>query len=377
MTSATCIRTSHAMSTPAGSLKIPCVLMRGGTSRGPYFLASDLPADPAARDRVLIAAMGSPHALQVDGIGGGHALTSKVAIVSRSARADADVDYLFAQVAIDRAFVDVSPNCGNMLSGVGPFAIESGLVAAQDGETTVRIFNRNTKALVEATIRTPGGVVQYDGEAAIDGVPGTAAPIRLVFLDAVGSKTSGLFPTGQTSEMIDGVRVTLADYAMPMMLAAAADLGIAGDETAEALDADAALLARIQALRLEAGRRMGLGDVSKLVIPKVGLLSAPRRGGTITSRYFVPDRCHKSHAVTGALCVAVASRSPGTVAFDLAAPPASEATRGAVAIEHPSGRIDIDLRFAADGRVARAGVIRTARRIFEGNLLVPAATLAA
>lgn len=367
----------QSASKPAGSIKIPCVLMRGGTSRGPYFLASDLPADPAARDRVLIAAMGSPHMLQVDGIGGGHALTSKVAIVSRSERADVDVDYLFAQVAIDRAFVDTSPNCGNMLSGVGPFAIESGLVAAQDGETTVRIFNRNTKALVEATIRTPGGVVQYDGEAAIDGVPGTAAPIRLVFLDAVGSKTSGLFPTGQTSEMIDGVRVTLADYAMPMMLVAAADLGIAGDETAEVLDANTALLARIQALRLEAGRRMGLGDVSKLVIPKVGLLSAPRRGGTITSRYFVPDRCHKSHAVTGGLCVAVASRTPGTVAYDLAAPPASEATRGAVAIEHPSGRIDIDLGFAADGSVARAGVIRTARRIFEGNLLVPAATLAA
>ncbi|MDC7789628.1 4-oxalomesaconate tautomerase [Rhodoplanes sp. TEM] len=362
------------MSKPAGLKKIPCVLMRGGTSRGPYFLESDLPADPEERDRVLIAAMGSPHSLQVDGIGGGHPLTSKVAIVAPSTRADADVEYLFAQVSVDRAFVDTSPNCGNMLSGVGPFAIEGGLVAAKDGETTVRIYNRNTRGLIEATVLTPGGVVQYDGDTAIDGVNGTAAPIRLVFLDAVGSKTSGLFPSGETSETIDGVRVTLADYAMPMMLVAAADLGIAGDETPEALDAQPALLARILALRAEAGRRMGLGDTSKLVIPKVGLLSAPRRGGTITSRYFVPDRCHRSHAVTGGLCVAVASRTPGTVAFDLAAPAAD---RGAVTIEHPSGRLDIALGFGPDGSVTRAGVIRTARRIFEGSLLVPAAVLAA
>jgi 2-methylaconitate cis-trans-isomerase PrpF len=363
------------MTAPArGFVKIPCVLMRGGTSRGPYFLASDLPSDPAARDRVLIAAMGSPHSLQVDGIGGGHALTSKVAIVSPSDRPGVDVEYLFAQVSVDRAFVDTSPNCGNMLSGVGPFAIETGLVAAQDGETTVRIFNRNTAGLIEAIVQTPGGAVVYDGTTAIDGVSGAAAPIKLAFLDAVGSKTRGLFPSGETAETIDGVRVTLADYAMPMMLAAAADLGISGDETPEVLDADAALLARIQALRVEAGRRMGLGDTSKLVIPKVGLLSAPRRGGTITSRYFVPDRCHKSHAVTGGLCVAVACRTPGTVAYDLAA---TDGPRSAVAIEHPSGRIDIDLAFAPDGTVTRAGVIRTARRIFEGNLLVPASALAA
>ncbi|NVO18013.1 MAG: 4-oxalomesaconate tautomerase [Rhodoplanes sp.] len=357
-----------------GFVKIPCVLMRGGTSRGPYFLESDLPVDAAARDRVLIAAMGSPHSLQVDGIGGGHALTSKVAIVSRSERPGVDVEYLFAQVSVDRAFVDTSPNCGNMLSGVGPFAIESGLVPAASAETTVRIFNRNTSGLIEAIVQTPGGAVVYDGTTAIDGVSGTAAPIKLAFLDAVGSKTRGLFPSGETSEIIDGVRVTLADYAMPMMLVAAADLGIAGDETPDVLDANAALLARIQALRLEAGRRMGLGDTSKLVIPKVGLLSAPRRGGTITSRYFVPDRCHKSHAVTGGLCVAVAARTPGTVAYDLAS---RDGSRNAVAIEHPSGRIDIDLTFGPDGTVTRAGVIRTARRIFEGNLLVPASALAA
>lgn len=357
-----------------GLVKIPCVLMRGGTSRGPYFLESDLPADAAARDRVLIAAMGSPHSLQVDGVGGGHALTSKVAIVSRSDRPGVDVEYLFAQVSVDRAFVDMSPNCGNMLSGVGPFAIESGLVPAADGETTVRIYNRNTNGLIEAIVQTPGGVVVYDGTTAIDGVPGTAAPIKLAFLNAVGSKTRGLFPSGQTSETIDGVRVTLADYAMPMMLAAAADLGLSGDETPEVLDANAALLARIQVLRIEAGRRMGLGDTSKLVIPKVGLLSPPRRGGTITSRYFVPDRCHKSHAVTGGLCVAVACRTPGTVAYDLASRDGSGNT---VAVEHPSGRIDIDLAFAPDGAVTRAGVIRTARRIFEGSLLVPASALAA
>jgi 2-methylaconitate cis-trans-isomerase PrpF len=349
--------------------------MRGGTSRGPYFLESDLPSDELARDRLLIAAMGSPHTLQVDGIGGGHALTSKVAIVSRSKRPKIDVEYLFAQVSVDRAFVDTSPNCGNMLAGVGPFAIESGLVHPTPGETTVRIFNRNTEAVIEAIVKTPGGIVTYEGDAAIDGVNGTAAPIKLSFFDAVGSKTSGLLPSHHVVEEIDGVQATLIDYAMPMMLVAAADLGVAGDETAEALDANRPLLARIQQLRSEAGRRMGLGDTSKLVIPKVALVSAPRHGGAITSRYFVPDRCHRSHAVTGALCVAVASRMKGTVAHKLA-PLVAEEARSAVAIEHPSGRIDVDLAFGADGTIARASLIRTARRIFEGNILIPARAVA-
>lgn len=352
-----------------GLIRIPCVLMRGGTSRGPYFLESDLPSDTAVRDRVLLAAMGSPHVLQVDGVGGGHALTSKVAIIAKSTRPGVDVEYLFAQVSVDKAIVDTSPNCGNMLSGVGPFAIEQGLIDATPGETIVRIYNRNTRGLIEATVQTPERAVKYDGDTAIDGVAGTAAPVKLSFLEAVGSKTGALFPSGNRSETIDGVPVTLVDYAMPMMLAPAAALGLTGTETPEQLDADGKLLARIEALRHEAGHRMGLGDTSKLVVPKVGLLSQPRRDGTITSRYFVPDRCHKSHAVTGALCVAVACRTPGTVAFDLAR--AAEGTF--VGIEHPSGSIPIDLVFNADGTVARASLVRTTRRIFEGNILIPAA----
>lgn len=346
--------------------------MRGGTSRGPYFLESDLPADITSRDRVLLAAMGSPHPLQVDGIGGSHTVTSKVAIVSKATHPDADVDYLFAQVSVDTALVDTSPNCGNMLSGVGPFAIEAGLVSPQPGETTVRIYNRNTRSLIDAIIQTPDGRVTYDGTATIDGVAGTGAPIKLSFLDAEGGKTGKLLPTGATRDVIAGIPVTLIDYAMPMMLLAATDIGLRGDETPEEIDANTALLARIEEIRREAGRRMGLGDVSKLVVPKVGLLSAPRHGGTITSRYLVPHRCHRSHAVTGGLCIAVACRTPGTVAQAIAqAEPVSPVT-----IEHPSGRIQIDLTFKADGGVERASVIRTARRIFEGNVIVPADALA-
>lgn len=356
-----------------GLIRIPCVLMRGGTSRGPYFVETDLPGDSAARDRVLLAAMGSPHVLQVDGIGGAHALTSKVAIISKSSRPGVDVEYLFAQVSVDKALVDTSPNCGNMLSGVGPFAIEQGLIEPKSGETVVRIYNRNTRGLIEATVQTPGGAVIYDGDTAIDGVSGTAAPVKLTFLEAVGSKTGALFPSGARSEKIDGVPVTLVDYAMPMMLAPAAALGITGEESPEQLDADKALLVRIEALRHEAGHRMGLGDTSKLVVPKVGLLAKPRRDGTITSRYFVPDRCHKSHAVTGALCVAVACRTPGTIAFDLA----RAADSSFVGIEHPSGSIPVDLVINADGTVARASLVRTTRRIFEGNILIPAAAFAA
>lgn len=357
----------------AQALRIPCVLMRGGTSRGPFFLEQDLPAEPAARDRVLLAAMGSPHLLQLDGLGGGNSLTSKVAIVSRSSRPDADVDYLFAQVAVERAHVDLGPNCGNMLSAVGPFAIEAGLVPARDGETPVRIHNRNTGALVEALVQTPGGIVAYDGATAIDGVAGTAAPIKLNFLEAIGSKTGALLPTGSARSEIDGIPVTLVDYATPMLLLRAADLGLAGDETPAELDADPALLARLEQLRREAGRRMGLGDVAGRVIPKVGVLSPARRSGSLTSRYFTPDRCHRSHAVTGALCVAAASRLAGSVAAEMLAP----GTGSLVTVEHPSGAIQIDLALDTAGQVASASLVRTARRIFEGHVIVPASTILA
>jgi 4-oxalomesaconate tautomerase len=356
------------------SLRVPCVLMRGGTSRGPFFLETDLPGDPNERDRFLIAAMGSPHVLQVNGIGGGNPMTSKVAIVSPSSQPGADVDYLFAQVSTDRAFVDVSPNCGNMLSAVGPFAIEAGLVPAEIGETTVRIFNRNTSTTIEAVIQTPAGIVEYEGETAIDGVPGTAAPVKLTFLDALGSKTGAFLPTGHVREFIENTPVTLLDYAMPMVLLRASDLGLSGDETPDELEANLTLLARLEPIRLEAGRRMGLGDVSGSVVPKLAILTGARHGGTITSRYFMnAQRCHKGHAVTGALCIAAACRLPGSVAHDLATP----SLTSLVNLEHPSGRTEIDLSFNDSGHVSRASLVRTARRIFEGNVIVPASAVAA
>lgn len=353
--------------------RIPCVIMRGGTSRGPYFKASDLPADTAGRDRVLLAVMGSPHPMQVDGIGGSYPQTSKVAIVGPSARDDTDVDYLFAQVSVDDAVVDTRPNCGNMLSGVGPFAIEEGMVPAQDPETRVRVFNINTGAIIEQTIQTPGGRVTYEGDQAIDGVPGTAAPIRMAFANTEGAVTGALFASGERREEIDGVAVTLIDNAMPMMLLRADSVGLRGDETPDEIDENRAMLARVEALRMEAGRRMGLGDVSGLVVPKVGLLSAARHGGTIASRYLVPHSCHRSHAATGAICLATACCLDGTVAAEVIGGAFGQS--GDVIIEHPAGRIDVGVTLEADGqggmRVARTEILRTARRIFEGFVYVP------
>ncbi len=356
-----------------GTKRIPCVIMRGGTSRGPYFKASDLPSDIAERDRVLLSVMGSPHPMQVDGIGGTYIQTSKVAIVSPSARDDADVDYLFAQVSVTEAIVDTKPNCGNMLSGVGPFAIEEGMVAARDPETKVRVHNVNTGALVEETVQTPGGKVTYEGDQAIDGVNGTAAPIRMAFTNTEGAVTGALFASGERQEEIEGIPVTLIDNAMPMMMLRADAVGLRGDEAAEAIDEMRDLYARLERMRLEAGRRMGLGDVSALVTPKIGLLSAPREGGTITSRYLTPHECHRAHAATGAICVATACCMEGTVAAEVIGGPVRES--GTVDIEHPSGRIQVAVELAPDAtggmRVVRAEILRTARRIFEGQVFVP------
>lgn len=351
--------------------KIPCVLMRGGTSRGPYFLASDLPADPARRDAVLLRVMGSPHELQVDGIGGANTLTSKVAIVGRSEHKGADVDYLFAQVSVNEAFVDTKPNCGNMLAGVGPFAIEAGLVRAGDPTTTVRIYNVNTETLIDAVIQTPGGRVEYAGNTRIDGVPEPAAPIELTFLDALGAVTGKLLPTGKPLDVIGGVEASCVDMAMPVMIMAAEAFGKSGRETAEALDADRAMMERIEAIRLEAGRLMGMGDVSRLVVPKPVLVSRPAHGGNIASRYFTPHACHKSHAVTGALAVGAAAVLPGTVASRYLEPKGFSG--GVLGIEHPSGHIEVDLVIDKTGAVERASFVRTARRIFEGHVYVPEA----
>jgi hypothetical protein len=357
--------------------RVPCVLMRGGTSRGAFLLDTDLPRDAAARDRVLLRIMGSPDPLQLDGLGGGKSITSKTAIVGRSRQPGADVDYLFAQVKVHEARVDTTPNCGNMLAGVGPFAIEAGLVKARDPETVVRIFNVNTRTLVEAVVQTPGGRVRYEGTTVIDGVPEPAAPIPLTFLDAVGAMTGRLLPTGDLVDTIDGIDVTCVDMAMPVVIIAAESLGKAGDETPEQLEADRELFARVARIRIEAGRRMGLGDVSKLVVPKPVLVSAPRRGGSLTSRYFTPLTCHRSHAATGALAVASAAVLEGSVAHRYAEPCGAD---GVVSVEHPAGRIvtTLEIERGTDGPVIRrASLVRTARRIFEGTVFVPEAAFAA
>ncbi len=351
---------------------IPCMLMRGGTSKGPYFRLQDLPADTAARDRVLLAVMGSPDLRQIDGLGGAETLTSKVAIVSKSARPGVDVDFLFAQVDLARPLVDTSPSCGNMLAGVAPFALETGLVAARHGETRVMIYNVNTASRIEAVIQTPDGRVTYEGLARIDGVPGTAAPIVLNFMDVIGSKTGRLLATGNLRDRIDGIEVTCLDVAMPMVLMRAADLGLDGTEGKAAFDGNPALMARIEKIRLEAGARMGLGDVADMVVPKVGVLSAPRQGGTITSRYLTPHALHAAHAVTGGVCVAAACALPGSISDGLAKPDADNPRT--VWIEHPSGAVDVRLQTTGSGASFDlvAGALRTARPIMRGTVFVPA-----
>ncbi|MGQ7792602.1 4-oxalomesaconate tautomerase [Faunimonas sp. B44] len=353
---------------------IPCMIFRGGTSKGPYFRSSDLPQDAETRDRVLLAAMGSPDARQIDGIGGADTLTSKVAIVGPSERPDADVDYLFAQVSVDKPIVDVAPSCGNILSGVGPFAIETGMVKAEDGETRVVIYNVNTKSRIEAVVQTPGGMVRYDGDARIDGVPGTAAPIRLNFMDIVGSKTGSLLATGNATDVIDGTEVTLIDVSVPMMMVRAADLGKTGYESPAELDGDRAFFARLEALRREAGRMMGLGDVADMVVPKAAILAAPKAGGAIAARYFVPHKAHAAMAVTGGLCIASCAVLRGSVADGLANVPPGDDRE--ILIEHPSGVFDVALVTRGEGpnmEVVSGGAIRTARKLMSGEIFVPGA----
>jgi 2-methylaconitate cis-trans-isomerase PrpF/tripartite-type tricarboxylate transporter receptor subunit TctC len=359
------------MSNPAlHPVSLPCVLMRAGTSRGPFFLAEWLPQDEDQRNEVLIGAIGASDPLGLDGVGGGSTLTSKVAIVSRSAQPGCDVDYLFAQVGVGTRSVDTRPNCGNMLSGVGPFAIEQGLVKAQDGVTRLRVYNINTRSRIDVTVQTPGGRVRYEGSTRIDGVAGTAAPIHLEFLDAWGAVTGSVFPTGRRIDVIDGVELTCIDAAMPLMILRAASLGLHGRETPAELDGHPGLLSRLEQLRLQAGLAMGLGDVATSVIPKPVLVSGGDDAHSITSRYFTPRRCHASHAVTGAIGVAAAFALPGTVAS--AAGPGSGPMQ--VQVLHPQGRIDVAVQRAgvgADLRVSGAALVRTARKILQGDLHIP------
>jgi 2-methylaconitate cis-trans-isomerase PrpF len=351
---------------------IPFHFLRGGTSRGPYFLRSDLPEDEETLSRVLVAVVGAGNPRNIDGLGGGVAVTTKVAMLSRSAEEAADVDYYFAQVAVEDRLVDYRPTCGNILVGVGPAAIEMGLVEADDPETRIRIRAVNTGALVESIVRTPGGKVEYDGEVAIDGVPGTAAPVALNFLDVVGSKSGSMFPTGSRVDVIDGTEVTCIDVAMPMMIGRAGDFGVTGYETIAELDANKALFERMEALRLEAGRRMGFGDVSDSVTPKIGLIAKPRDGGHFCARYFMPWDTHPTLAVTGSQCLAACALAPGTVAEGLCEPVGP--SPAVVQIEHPAGIMDVTVEFARNNggfEFHSAGVVRTARLIARGEVMVP------
>ncbi len=353
---------------------IPFLFMRGGTSRGPYFNRADLPEDRETLAQVLCSAVGAGNSRNIDGLGGGNAVTTKVAMLSVSEDPEADIDYFFAQVAVEDRQVDFSPTCGNILVGVGPAAIEMGLVPVTGDVTRVRIRAVNTGALVEAEVQTPGGHVVYDGDTAIDGVPGSAAPIPLNFMEVVGSRTGKLFPTGQPIDVIDGIEVSCVDVAMPMMIARASDLGITGYESQTELDENTALFARIEALRLEAGKRMGFGDVTKSVVPKVGLIASPALGGDMAARYFMPWTTHPTLAVTGSQCLAACALAPGTVAEGLIDPPtASPAT---FRIEHPMGLMDVRVQFENGPEgfdFVSAGVTRTARLLARGDVMIPRA----
>ena len=353
---------------------IPYLFLRGGSSRGPYFLRSDLPADRETLSEVLMAVVGAGHTWCIDGIGGGTAVTTKVAMLSPSTREGCDVDYFFAQVGVSDRTVDYRPTCGNILSGVGPAAIEMGLVPARDGETRVGIHAVNTGARVEATVLTPGGRVEYEGGTEIAGVPGTAAPVELDFLDTVGSVTGALLPTGNLIDEIDGVEVTCMDVAMPVMIARAADFGLTGHESAADLDKNADFLARVEPIRREAGLRMGMGDVSTSVTPKIAVLAPPRAGGSVAARYFMPWACHPTMAVTGAQCIASCVMTPGTIAGGIGKGLTGRSPE-VVRIEHPAGEIAVTVSFDSgpNGITLRsAGVVRTARLLARGEVMVPA-----
>ena len=340
--------------------------MRGGTSKGGYFLADDLPSDDTARDALLLAVMGSPDARQIDGMGGANPLTSKVAIVSDSDRDDVDVDYLFLQVFVDQALVSDAQNCGNILAGVGAFAIERGLVTPSGETTDVRIFMRNTGQVATATIATPGGVVSYAGDEAIDGVPGTAAAVPLVFDDVAGSMCGALLPTGNNVDTVEGIEVTMIDNGMPVVVLRAADMGINGYETPADLDADDRLKARLETLRLACGHMMNLGDVTKKSVPKMTMVAPALHGGAFMTRSFIPHRCHDTIGVFAAVSAATAALLPGSPAAALASVP--EGPRKVMAVEHPNGATACVLECDDDNRVLKAGMMRTTRKLFDGMI---------
>ena len=354
---------------------IPCMVMRGGTSKGLYFLASDLPSDPAARDAVLLAAMGSPDERQIDGMGGSHPLTSKVAVVSPSALPDADVDYLFLQVVVNKAEVSDSQNCGNILAGVGPFAIEAGLVPACEGTTDVRIHMVNTGSTAIARVETPNKQVNYQGAARIDGVPGTAAPVAIDFQDIAGSSCGSLLPTGNVVDLIEDTQVTCIDNGMPVVLLNAKDFGLTGNEAPAELEANEALKRRVERIRLAAGPLMKLGDVSTKTVPKMSLVSPPQSGGMINTRTFIPHRVHEAIGVLGSVSVATACLMPGSVAQQVIS---VEVVDGSCSleVEHPTGFFTVEMEVSGSQspqsiEIMRAALLRTARLLMRGEVMIP------
>lgn len=346
---------------------IPFMQFRGGSSKGLYFLASDLPSEPVERDQIILAAVGRD-ARQIDGLGGAHPLTSKVAVVSRSTRPDADVDFLFVQVVVGENRVDTTPNCGNILAGVGPFAIEAGLLPVQGDSTTVRVYMLNSESLCELTIQTPNGKVTYEGSAKIDGAPGTSAPVICNYLDVAGSICGALLPTGNTKDLIDGIPVTCIDNGMPVVVINAQALGKIGYETCAELSNDAEFRAKLEALRLKVGPLMNLGDVTHKVVPKMTLIAPPQRGGHVSTRTFIPHTCHDAIGVLGAVSVATACILPHSVAAGVAVIP--EGNPKKLSVEHPSGEFSVELLQDSNGNVIKSGLLRTARLLSRGEVYV-------
>ncbi len=343
-----------------------CMWMRGGTSKGGYFLAEDLPGDTAARDAFLLRVMGSPDVRQIDGMGGADPLTSKVAVVAKSAREGVDVDYLFLQVFVDQPLVTDAQNCGNVLAGVGAFAIERGLVPPRDGETPVAIYMENTGQIAVARVATPGGEATYEGDARIDGVPGRAAAVPLTFKDTAGSSCGALLPTGNAVDVVEGVEVTMIDNGMPCVVMRASAMGITGDEAPEELEANAALRKKLEAIRLACGPMMNLGDVADKSVPKMTMVSPPTSGGAIGTRTFIPHRCHKAIGVLGAVSVATACLTPGSPAHELA-------DRGTglernLSVEHPTGEMTVVAKLDQVGAVTEAAILRTTRKLMDGEV---------
>lgn len=354
--------------------EIPFMQFRGGSSKGVYLLADDVPADPGARDRLLLNLMGRG-SRQIDGLGGADSLTSKVAIVGLASRDDADVDFLFAQVVVGMDRVDTTPNCGNILAGVGAFAIESGLIPVDGDATSVTVHMVNSGKLCELQLCTPDGHMEYEGQTKIDGVPGTAAPVNCNYLDVAGSICGSLLPTGNAKDVIDGVEATCVDNGMPVVVLRARDIGVTGYETPGDLNANENLKARIEAIRLQAGPMMNLGDVTSKTVPKICLVSEAQQGGLVNTRTFIPHKCHAAVGVLGAVSVATACIIPGSVTQGLIEAP--QGTIKQVSVEHPSGEFSVTLDVDESGQlpvIKKAGLLRTARLLSRGVLYVPAHT---